>query len=252
MTQVKGPALNTRQTERPHLTLVVSQPSEQTTSPSAPARIAIPYEMRDHLAQTVAAALEGLALAEADGVPEVTAAAAEDAAYPLNRLIDLFTVRYRTSPGRARSHAMRMVRARMGITPGRCWEQVSARDRGEEIKSLVQEGLSDEAIAQRLRLTVRTVQRHKQAAGLTFRRCLYDEWAPRILAHLGRFPGTEFSSTDLARVLLGEPSGRFSSALRRLEREGRTIAVAGIRDSGSPTVRTTRWRIASGREEGGQ
>ncbi|SEU46865.1 helix-turn-helix domain-containing protein [Nonomuraea wenchangensis] len=248
MTQLNSPAPSAGPAGRLHLKLVVYQPPEQDAGPAAPP-IGVPYEIRDHLARKVAVALDVLALAEADGVAAVCAAAAEDAAYPLNQLIDLFAARYQTSAGRARSHAMRMVRERMGVVQDRCWEKVSARERREQITSLVREGLSVEAIAQRLKVTVRTVLRHKHAAGLTSRTYLYDEWAPRILGHLRVFPETEFSGGDLARLLLGEPSNRFVPTLRRLEREGQVISVACIRDSSSPTVRVTRWRLAP--EEGG-
>jgi DNA-binding CsgD family transcriptional regulator len=235
---------------RAQLRLVVYQPPEHDhdSDERGPAKLAIPYELRDYLAHKVAAALEGLDLAEADGVQEVAAAAAEDAAYPLNQLIDVFSAHYRTTPGRARSSAMRMVRSRMGVPQGRCWQKVSARERREQIASFVREGMSREAIAVRLGMSIRTVERHKHAAGLTSQTSMYDTWARPILAHLRAFPNSEFTGTDLARVLRDNPRVRFTATLRRLEREGQVVAVPGVRDPSSPTIKVTRWRLGPGQE----
>ncbi|MEU6778632.1 hypothetical protein ABZ912_05470 [Nonomuraea angiospora] len=114
------------------------------------------------------------------------------------------------------------------------------------------------AIAARLEVDERTVLRYlRELEGRPRNVNRYDQYMPRVMAHLRRYPRSEFTSTELARVLdirygnNGRYGGKYdgsalASTLRRMEREGLVQAVHGLRDERNYTVHlpVTRWRLA--------
>ncbi|MFI7706540.1 hypothetical protein [Nonomuraea sp. NPDC049480] len=130
------------------------------------------------------------------------------------------------------------------------------RQRFRAFRELVSQEATVPAIAARLKVSERTVLRYLRDLEGPRRRSMYDDLMPRVLAHLQRFPSSEFTSTELARVLgVGygnhEHEGKYDGAalnptLRRMEREGLVRSVPGIRADANYNVPLpcTRWRLA--------
>ncbi|MFI9553658.1 hypothetical protein [Nonomuraea endophytica] len=123
------------------------------------------------------------------------------------------------------------------------------------IKELIDQDETVAAMATRLHVTERTVHRYLvELEGRPRRQSRYDEFKPLIMEHLYRYPHSEFTSTELTRVLgVGYGTNRGSRqgglldpTLRRLEREGLIRSVLGIRTDAnySPPIPATRWRLA--------
>jgi hypothetical protein len=128
------------------------------------------------------------------------------------------------------------------------------RARFDDFCELLEEERSIPALAARLRVTERTVHRYLvDLEGHPRRRDRYDELMPPVMAHLRRYPESEFTSTELARVLgiTYGPGGKYNGSalrptLRRMEREGLVRSAPGLRNDRDYNVPlpVTRWRLA--------
>ncbi|MGR6915352.1 helix-turn-helix domain-containing protein [[Actinomadura] parvosata] len=74
------------------------------------------------------------------------------------------------------------------------------------------------AIAQRLRVTERTVERYRRDLEGPRRIDYYAEWMPLVLEHLRRYPDSWFTDGELSRVLLNRDNV-LRCTLQRMERE---------------------------------
>jgi transposase len=111
--------------------------------------------------------------------------------------------------------------------------------RYEEYLDLREQGLTPEAIAQRMGVSIGTVQRYQR---IYRKREGIDSWygqrsaelRPRILAHLQQWPGVEFSAYDLQRKLSLAKDHTYSvhAVMRDLVAERLAELVLGVRDRG--------------------
>ncbi|MEV1167427.1 hypothetical protein [Nonomuraea sp. NPDC049784] len=136
--------------------------------------------------------------------------------------------------------------------------RVHKRARFRAFCELLEEGETVAAIAARLWTTERTVQRYlRELEGRPRNGNRYDEYMPQVMAHLQRYPRSEFTSTELARVLdirygnNNRYGGKYDGSalvptLRRMEREGLILAVHGLRNDRDYSIPlpVTRWRLA--------
>lgn len=129
-----------------------------------------------------------------------------------------------------RRHAMEAARAK--------W-LAKVQARYEEYLELREQGLKPEAIAQRMGVSIGTVQRYqriyRKSEGIDSwygQRCA--ELRPRLLAHLRLWPGVEFSAYDMQRKLSLAKDHTYSvhAVMRDLVAEGLAELVPGIRDRG--------------------
>jgi DNA-binding MarR family transcriptional regulator len=107
------------------------------------------------------------------------------------------------------------------------------------------------AIAMRLKVSERTIVRYlRDLEGRTRKIDYYDKLRPLVLAHLGRYPTSWFTTVELGRVL-GRNDATLHSTLRRMEGAGLIVREHRLHNSRGDKVKAPIrwWRLA---DENGQ
>ncbi|SDL75585.1 hypothetical protein SAMN05421874_128108 [Nonomuraea maritima] len=110
--------------------------------------------------------------------------------------------------------------------------RVHKRSRFEQFCDLHAQGENPYAIAARLKVTDRTIWRYLRDLEGPRSKYRYPQLMPRVLEHLKRYPDSEFTSGELARVLgvaypgsdAGYNGTKLKPTLRKMEEEGLIVS----------------------------